>query len=65
MNYEINVSKEGAHYFATAERSLYTEGEAFILIKQFRELFKESEGYEISLCLCRKTSQSVKIPKDL
>ena len=47
--YEINVSVDGNHLFATATRSLKTEEKAKKLAKLFKERFPESEGYEVSL----------------
>ena len=45
MYYEINVSLNGAHFFATAERSLTTETKARRVYALLREKFPESEGY--------------------
>lgn len=41
MYYEINVSLNGSHYFATAERSLKDEREARILLSDIRSRFTE------------------------
>lgn len=48
---EINVSKDGRHFFATAQRSIKTfpvDGWKEIL-RIFQEKFPESEGYKISV----------------
>lgn len=49
MAYEINISKNGKHYFATHERSI---GHSATLLKELHEKFKvafpESEGYKIT-----------------
>lgn len=47
MYYEINVSKEGTHFFATAKRSLETRFKAREMFMLFKEKFPESEGYEL------------------
>ena len=49
--YEINVSKNGSHFFATAERSAWVENEAAELYAVFSEKFPKSEGYEVSVTL--------------
>lgn len=49
MNYEINVSKNGKHYFATHERSLTGQSEAEKAFKDFQERFPESEGFEVTI----------------
>lgn len=45
--YEINVSLNGKHFFATALRSAPTERKAEELYKVFEKKFPESEGYKI------------------
>lgn len=47
---EINVSKNGRHFFATAQRSIrtYPEDHFNEVLKTFIEKFPESEGYKIS-----------------
>ena len=49
MYYEINVSKNGRHFFVTAERSITTLTQAEGLYMVFKEKFPESEGYKISV----------------
>lgn len=49
MTYEINVSKNGAHYFATHERSLMTLKDAMQLATHFSTVFPEDEGYKVTL----------------
>lgn len=48
MYYEINVAKNGRHFFATAERSITDKQKLKMAIKIFKEKFPLSEGYEIS-----------------
>ena len=56
-HFEINVSKDGKHLFATAPRSLPScdEKKELDLYILFRQKFPESEGYEISVTkwVCR------------
>ena len=61
MYYEINVSKNGRHYFATAERSITRLTQAEGLYMVFKEKFPESEGYEISVTEWNKVGKSVEI----
>ncbi len=49
MGYEINISLNGKHLFATHERSLQNEREMKRCLKIFMEKFPESEGYNISV----------------
>lgn len=47
MYYEINVSLNGKHFFATAERSLTTESDARKAFVVFSEKFPAAEGYQL------------------
>lgn len=49
MNYEINVSLNGRHFFATHERSITNSSELKKVFKVFVEKFPESDGYKISV----------------
>lgn len=59
MYYEINVAKNGRHYFATAERSLQSEEQAKEMYKQFCKLFPKAEGYIISLSQHMRTAKYI------
>ena len=48
--FDVNVSLNGSHLFATHPRSAKTQVEADKIITLFREKFPECEGYEVS-CL--------------
>ena len=51
INYiEINVAKDGHHFFATAERSIptYPPERYEEVLRTFKEKFPESEGYSIT-----------------
>ena len=49
MYYEINVSKNGYHLFATAERSITTQTELKRVLDIFKTKFPKEEGYEMSV----------------
>ena len=48
MHYEINVARNGHHYFATTERSLRDEAKAALTFRDFKERFPESEGFSVT-----------------
>ena len=54
MYYEINVSLNGRHYFATAEHSLLTEVQTRELFRKFRVLFPEEDGYKVEVSHWKK-----------
>ena len=47
--YEINVAKNGKHYFATHERSLTETKEAENALKDFKNRFPEAEGFLVTI----------------
>ena len=49
MYYEINVSLNGHHFFATAERSITSIYELKKVYPVIRAKFPETEGYEITV----------------
>jgi len=50
MRYEINVSKNGRHFFATAQRSITAkEEEAQKVFMALKERFYEDDGYKLAL----------------
>jgi len=49
MHYEINVSKDGVHLFATHERSLQENEKALALFKEFQFKFPSIEGYKLQM----------------
>lgn len=49
MYYEINVSLNGQHLFATAERSLTTWHSAKMAYELLRERFPASEGFGVTM----------------
>lgn len=48
-HFEINVSLNGKHFFATHMRSCRTEGEKDRVLNVLKEKFPTSEGYLISV----------------
>lgn len=59
MYYEINVSKDGKHYFATAERSILDMDKLRTVYNHFKKLFPESEGYKLSALRRKHTGELV------
>lgn len=49
MSYEINVSLNGSHYFATAKRSLNTAAATTKMALDFKQRFPAKEGFKISV----------------
>ena len=47
MGYEINVSLNGKHLFATHERSLTNKDDMEKCLEIFRKKFPEEEGFKI------------------
>jgi len=56
--YEINISLNGHHFFATHERSLTTHSSFIHTLKILKNKFPESEGYEVTA-----TEQVMKITR--
>lgn len=57
--YEINVSLNGRHFFATAPRSLITEAQALEAYQVFVELFTKAAGYRVSVTYWKSTGSTV------
>jgi len=51
MAYEINVSLNGTHYFATHDRSLqnHLTDKVKEIYEDFKQRFPESEGFKITV----------------
>lgn len=49
MYYEINVSLNGLHFFATAPRSCVTEHQCKNVLKELLRRFPESEGWKVTV----------------
>lgn len=61
MGYEINVSLNGKHLFATHERSITYTWDLERVLPIFLEKFPESEGYEVTVTEWSKTGHFVDI----
>jgi hypothetical protein len=48
MNYEINVSRNGRHYFSTAPRSLDNHAQCMQMVEHFQCVFPVEQGYKIT-----------------
>lgn len=59
MHYEICVSQNGQHFFATHERSLTTAFEASKVYKVLKDKFPKEDGYEISVTRWEKRGSKV------
>ena len=49
MYYEINVSRNGKHIFATHQRSCTSSYDLNILVPLFEAKFPDSEGYKVTV----------------
>ena len=61
MYYEITVSVNGKHLFATAERSVVAEWQLKIIYDIFKRKFPVEEGYEISITRWEKTGKFIEM----
>jgi len=61
MYYEINVSLNGTHFFATAERSLRDQEHAHRVAQELKLRFPKSQGFEISMVKWHKHGNEVEI----
>ena len=59
MYYEINISLNGQHYFATAERSLTNKKKTQEVFDKLKASFPESEGYKLCVSHWKKVGQRV------
>ena len=59
MYYEINVSLNGVHYFATDKRSAQSTLQAKELVAAFRKGFPAAEGYRIDVTKWETVGQSI------
>lgn len=58
-HYEINVSLNGRHFFATAPRSCVTENEARKVFAEIIARFPKAEGFEASCTYWQGSGQRV------
>ena len=58
MYYEVNVSLNGKHFFATAKRSITDKYKLEDVYNVFKKKFPKEEGYEVTVTIwetCGKT----------
>lgn len=63
MYYEINVSLNGQHHFATASHSIKDEHKAKALYDSFKQLFPVSAGYTITITKWENVGTNVEFEK--
>lgn len=61
MYYEINISLNGKHLFATAERSITNNLKVEKVYNIFKEKFPEEEGYKIDITYWEKVGKHIDI----
>lgn len=59
MYYEINISLNGKHLFATAEHSITNPYKVEKIYNLFKEKFPESEGYKIDITEWNKIGKPI------
>lgn len=59
MYYEINVAKNGQHYFATAERSIYDNETAQKIANELATLYTKDKGFTITISKWQKCGESI------
>ena len=59
MYYEINVSKDGKHLFATDKRSIEFYWELERVYQIFEQKFPEYEGYKITVIKWTETGREI------
>jgi hypothetical protein len=63
--YEINVAKNGRHFFATSERSLNYRDDYEKVLKVMLEKFPEIEGYSVTARLNHAYGEPLSIEPDI
>jgi hypothetical protein len=59
MWYEINVSKDGKHYFATDKRSITTLARALDVRERLKKAMPEEEGFMYTITQWQKTGMEI------
>jgi hypothetical protein len=66
MGYEINISKNGNHHFATAERSLgYDVKKLKEVYKELKSFYTEDKGFIITVTQCNTISNPFDIEEEI
>lgn len=64
MYYEINVSLNGQHLFATDKRSITNKIALKVIYNIFKEKFPQEEGYSIMVSQWETTGKYIDMEKD-
>jgi hypothetical protein len=59
MNYQINVAKDGKHFFATAEHSILNESKLHEVYDELVKAFPKKNGYDIIVTRWEKIGYGV------
>jgi hypothetical protein len=59
--YEINVSLNGVHFFATSQRSIKTESDLNYIYNVLKDKFTKSEGFKISVTYWEGSGKILKL----
>jgi hypothetical protein len=59
MNYEVNVSLLGEHFFATSERSITTLSKATLVFLKLSKAFPSEDGYKVSVKVWRTMGEDI------
>jgi hypothetical protein len=65
MYYELNISLNGRHFFATAERSITSEDELKKVYDVLKVKFPHSEGYRIGITRWETTGTIIKLENEI
>ena len=66
MGYEINVSHNGTHYFATADRSIGLDiRKAKQIYQELKTLYPEDKGYKLSVSCWSKIGNPIDMEEEL
>jgi hypothetical protein len=61
MPYEVNVSRNGRHFFAVAERSLIHKDIFLVVLNEIREKFLPSEGFLVTASYSENRSHEINV----
>lgn len=64
MYYEINVSLNGQHLFATDKRSITNKIALKVIYKIFKEKFPQEEGYNIMVSYYETTGKYIDMEQE-
>ena len=59
MWYEINVSRNGKHYFATDKKSITTLARALDVRERLKKAMPEEEGFRYTITQWQKTGMEI------